>query len=77
MARTVSENFVEAAITLIPKPDEENYRPTSLVNIDAKILFPFVLLSWLVHFTFPLKAKGSFLSLSGFGIRVMAASTKF
>ena len=36
-------SFYEATITLIPKPDtdnkkKKNYRPTSLTNIDAKIL---------------------------------------
>ena len=40
---TLSNLFYEATITLIPKPDKdnthkENYKPISLMNIDAMIL---------------------------------------
>ena len=40
---TLPNSFFEATITLIPEPDKdntkrENYRPVSLMNVDAKIL---------------------------------------
>ena len=43
MGGTLPNSFYEASITLIPKSDKytirkENYRPISLINVDAKLI---------------------------------------